>query len=103
MNKKIIYLIGMFLLIGSFGIGSVLAIDNFNISSSISSEPLLFLNGKTGYALFEFDVSEENFEKIYKLSIISFPTSSDTRFIFPGDLRVAGCFHFSRFLGGVLW
>jgi hypothetical protein len=45
----------------------------------------------------------EDFEKIYKLPNICSFTDSDIRFIFPGNLRVAGCFHFSKFSGGLLW
>ena len=45
----------MFFLIFSFG--NVLAIANFNISSSISSNPLFFVNGTTGDASFGFNVT----------------------------------------------
>ena len=41
-SKFFILVLGMFLLVG--GMGSVSAIDNFNISSSISSSPLFLLN-----------------------------------------------------------
>ncbi|MBT4376041.1 hypothetical protein HOD29_01570, partial [archaeon] len=54
-SKFFILVLGMFLLVG--GMGSVSAIDNFNISSSISSSPLFLLNGTTGDASFGYNVS----------------------------------------------
>jgi len=55
-NKLIFAFIGMFILVGAL-FPMVSAIDNFNISSSISSEPLFFLNGTTGDVAFGFNVS----------------------------------------------
>ncbi len=75
--RKVFLLIfvGVFLLVGALT-PMVLAIENFNIN---------------------------DFGKTYKLPNISFCTSRDARFISPGDLRVAGCFYFSKCLRGDLW
>jgi hypothetical protein len=60
MKSKLLFLIlGIFLLVSL--IPGVMAIDNFNISSSISSSPLFFLNGTSGNADFGFNVSASYF------------------------------------------
>ncbi|MCR4327797.1 MAG: tail fiber domain-containing protein [Nanoarchaeota archaeon] len=61
-NKKTlqIWIIGLFVLVGAL-VPSVLAIDNFNISSSISSSPLFLVNGTTGNALFNYNVTADYF------------------------------------------
>ncbi|MBU2612186.1 MAG: hypothetical protein KKB62_00505, partial [Nanoarchaeota archaeon] len=54
-KKMLVLFFGMFLIGALVPMAS--AIDNFNISSSISSSPLFFLNGTTGDVNFGFNVT----------------------------------------------